>query len=96
MPATARFTVLDAEQPKRLVDPGVRQIANDLSATAASATPSETGQLRAGWHVERRGTSAYIVINTVPYGRYVEHGTRYVSARPMLGPAVFAARSRYA
>jgi HK97 gp10 family phage protein len=47
-----------------------------------------TGTMRDGWTAERTGAYEYTVFNDVPWTVYNEYGTRYMSAQPMLGPAV--------
>ena len=91
---TATFKVTDREAPYRAVDPGIEDKARAIAAEAAARSPRETGTLAAGWTVQPgRETAARVVANAVPYARFVEYGTRYRPATPMLGPALAAHRA---
>lgn len=61
--------------------------ANNVQYLAASLSRVDTGNMRGGWQVD--GTMfAKRVFNNVHYTIYNEYGTIYMSAQPMLGPAV--------
>lgn len=61
--------------------------ANNVQHLAMSASRVDTGNMRGGWQVD--GTRfAKRVFNNVHYTIYNEYGTIYMSAQPMLGPAV--------
>lgn len=90
----ARFTVTDPSAPRRACSGMIRQVAENVAADARSRTPVESGDLKAGWKVEPgRAEGVWLVLNDVPYARFVEYGTRNDPAHPMLGPA--AARYRH-
>lgn len=62
---------------------------------AKQLCPVDTGRLRASisWRMERDGDQVVGVVGTnVEYAAYVELGTRRMSARPYLRPALEAAR----
>jgi HK97 gp10 family phage protein len=63
----------------------------EIRNEAVIKTPVDTGALRAGWQVRQNRTeySAEVeIFNKVPYAGYVEYGTRFQRAQPMLRPAV--------
>jgi HK97 gp10 family phage protein len=73
----------------------------DLRAETASKNAAErvvqgaklrsrvrSGTMRGGWQFERTGRHEYTVDNPVDWTIYNEFGTRYMSAQPMLGPAM--------
>jgi hypothetical protein len=89
------YRILDRTAPKRVVDPRMGSIATEVTRAAQARTPVRSGRLHSGWVVRKTDTARYEVVNTVPYARFVEHGTRDTPARPMLGPALLTARQRY-
>ena len=72
--------------PRYEVQGAVRDIAGRIAAAAAAGTPRLTGRLAGGWEVRPGyndpGTS--VVVNAVPYARFVEYGTGAGDARPAL------------
>lgn len=63
---------------------------------AKQLCPVDTGRLRSSisWRIDRVGGQAVGVVGTnVNYAPFVELGTRRMSARPFLRPALDAARS---
>lgn len=61
--------------------------ANNVHYTAAMLSRVDTGNMRGQWQVD--GTKyEKRVFNNVYYTIYHEYGTIYMSAQPMLGPAV--------
>ena len=91
----ADFVVLDPTQPARVVDRGVRRIAEGIVRDAKSRTPiGPTGDLFRGWQSSPINPGVWLVVNDVRYARYVEFGTRKMDPQPMLGPALMKARSR--
>jgi len=52
----------------------------------------ETGTMRRGWHAVRLERLLWRVGTSVPYAVFHEFGTSRLSATPMLGPAIEAAR----
>ncbi len=61
--------------------------ANNVQYLAASLSRVDTGNMRGGWQVSG-GKFTKRVFNNVYYTIYHEYGTIYMSAQPMLGPAV--------
>lgn len=61
--------------------------ANNVQYLAASLSRVDTGNMRGGWQVDG-GRFQKRVFNNVHYTVYHEYGTIYMSAQPMLGPAV--------
>lgn len=92
---SASYRVVDHAAPSRAADPLIAGVARQVLGEAVGRTPSRTGRLRAGWAMTKQRDAHYLIGNPVRYARFVEHGTRYMSARPMIGPAVLAARGRY-
>lgn len=66
---------------------------------AKELCPRMTGNLANSIHTEgphKSGGEVYATVGTsVEYAPYVEFGTRFMHARPYLGPAVEFARKRY-
>jgi hypothetical protein len=84
--ADVRFTVTDPKAPRREADPGIADITERIRAEVAAQTPRDTGELAAGWAVARgREDGVRLLTQAVPYWRFVEYGTRYMTARPVLG-----------
>lgn len=72
-------------------------IAEDAKLTEADAKARSrvrTGQMREGWHAFNVSPYAYELSNAVPWTVFNEFGTIHMSAQPMLGPAMEAARVR--
>lgn len=63
--------------------------ANNVQYIAAHLSRVDTGNMRGGWQVSG-GRFAKRVFNNVHYTVYHEYGTIYMSAQPMLGPAIEA------
>jgi Bacteriophage HK97-gp10, putative tail-component len=88
------FKITDPRAPRKCVQQNVREITNRVAAAAAAGTPRRTGRLAAGWAVRPGysdpGTS--VIVNTVPYARFVEYGTRRRRGAAMLGRAMAAGR----
>lgn len=55
---------------------------------AKSRSRWKTGNMRGGWQTQMTGKTEGIVYNLVEYAIYHEYGTRFMSAQPMLTPAV--------
>jgi HK97 gp10 family phage protein len=95
MAGLTTYQITDRTAPLRVVDPSIGRTAGEIMRAAQARTPVRTGRLRSSWRVVKSATSHYRVINTVPYARFVEHGTSDTPAHPMLGPAILTARQRY-
>ena len=78
------------------IDPGIRNAAEEISESAKSRVPVESGRLRDAIHVEKVGEGQYAVVagdgHDVYYGHMVEFGTTHSAARPFLTPAYEAVR----
>ena len=48
----------------------------------------DTGQMRGGWTSGMEGPTEGVVWNSVQHTIFNEYGTAFMSAQPMLGPAV--------
>jgi HK97 gp10 family phage protein len=90
--AGATFRVLRPEAPRRAADPGIGDIADRVKDDVVARTPVLTGNLAAGWQVTKNHEGARVVSNPVPYAKYVEFGTRYMPAEPMIGPVLASHR----
>ena len=80
----------------RVVPVGPRQ-GNNLSATHQASAPGEapntdSGDLASSINVAQRGSMNAIVYTMLAYGRYLEHGTQAMAARPWLMPALRESR----
>jgi len=83
------YHVTHPEAPRIAADPGIGHAADAIRDDCAQRSPVDTGRLRASWQVVAHGEPGYReVINTAPYARFVEYGTKYDEAQPMLGPVV--------
>lgn len=91
----ASYTVHNPEAPRLAVDAQIESIARQLLAATVAATPRDTGRLAAGWRIEKIRPAKFRVYNDVPYGRYVEYGTRRKAPVAFFGRAIFTYRSRY-
>jgi hypothetical protein len=89
------YQVLNRQAPKQAADGIVAGIANQVRDAVASQSPrGRTGSYASGWRVEKLKAGVYRVINEVPYGRFIEYGTRYVPARPVFGRTIANVRAR--
>jgi hypothetical protein len=90
MPNGVTFTVTDPLAPRKCVQQNVAEAAQRIASAAASNTPRRTGRMASSWVVRPGyndpGTS--VVINTAPYAKFVEYGTRSRPARAPLGRAL--------
>lgn len=89
------FRITDSAELERAVSPLMARVAAEITADAAARSRVDTGRMRRGWQSKASGRGYYSVLNGTPYVSYHEFGTRKMSAQPMLGPAVAAARARY-
>lgn len=92
MASGVTFKVTHPRAPRECVQQNVREAAQRIADRAAGNTPRRTGRLAGGWEVRPGysdpGTS--VVINRVPYARFVEYGTRNRPPAAMLGRALAA------
>lgn len=92
--ADATFTVTDPRAPRYAVQQNIAEMAAQLAGLARSNTPVLTGQMAAGWHtVPGRDPGTTLVVNSTPYAKYVEFGTKHRPASAPLGRAAAAMRS---
>jgi hypothetical protein len=83
------YRVTHPEAPRLAADHGIGEIADHVKEDCAARSPVDTGRLQASWEVAGHGEPGFReVINTAPYARFVEYGTRYDQAQPMVGPVV--------
>ncbi|AKI28624.1 hypothetical protein GMA5_10 [Gordonia phage GMA5] len=75
-------TAADLDRPV----PALRQVAADLTRTAARLAAKRTGRLSRG-NRATVATSTARVTNRVKYAGYQEGGTRYMNAHPFMRPA---------
>lgn len=84
------FRVTDPKAPRLAVQQNIAEIAQQLAGRATANTPRLTGLMAGSWQVRPGyndpGTS--VVINTAPYARFVEYGTRRTRAYAPLGRAL--------
>ena len=82
----------DRRNARLVVQEDIRQAAQQLASRAAANTPRRTGRMAASWRTapgySDPGTT--VVINTTPYARFVEYGTRHRRAHAPMGRAVAA------
>lgn len=87
--AEAGFHVTDPSAPRRAVAPDIHARAEHLAADAAARTPHDTGRMASSWQVvQGEDPATSLVVNTTPYARFVEYGTRYMTAAAPLGQAL--------
>lgn len=76
---------------ERLTEAVVARVASDIESQAKQRAPVDTGHLRASGGTRRIAPMIHEVAFSAHYAAYVELGTRYMTARPFLGPAASAA-----
>jgi Bacteriophage HK97-gp10, putative tail-component len=85
----ATFVVTDPKQIRTACQAGVAAIAEQVAARAAANSPRRFGRLAAGFRTQPGyddpGTT--VVVNSVPYARFIEYGTRHMRAYAPLGRA---------
>lgn len=90
MPGEVVFRVTDPRAPRLAVQQNIAEITQRIASRAASNTPRLSGLMAASWQVRPGyndpGTS--VVVNTAPYARFVEYGTRRTRAYAPLGRAL--------
>src|SRR6201995_4767694 len=89
------YNVINRQAPKQGADGIVNGIAHQIrDAVSAQSPRGDTGQYAAGWQVEKIKAGIYRGFNTVPYGNYVEYGTRHMQAQPVFGRVIASYRAR--
>jgi hypothetical protein len=86
------FEVTNPKAPRYCVQPNVAEIAAKIAASAAAGTPRRTGRAAGGWETRPgyNDPGTTVVVNAVPYVRFLEYGTRRQRAHAMLGRAMAA------
>jgi HK97 gp10 family phage protein len=75
-----------------LLEAAVAKVALTIEAGGKMRAPIDTGHLRNSIQARPVGSATWEVVAQAHYAVYVEMGTRYMRARPFLGPAVEDAR----
>lgn len=94
LPLVAIKTLVDSRIPSiiaegdALVAKAVTVTANNVVYRAAKSSRVRTGNMRGGWQQQAIDRHTRRVFNDVHYTIYNEYGTIYMSAQPMLGPAI--------
>lgn len=73
----------------------VRRAEYSIIRRAMSKSRVRTGNMRGGWQGKELGPEEGMVFNLVDYTIYNEFGTVYMSAQPMLRPAVEETRPEF-
>ncbi len=89
-----RFPELARRYPE-LARAIVQKTGLDIVAGCQMRSRVDTGQMRAGWQFEMTGATEGEVYNNVEHTVYNEFGTRYMTAQPMLAPAVDEAQPQF-
>jgi HK97 gp10 family phage protein len=76
------------ERSELIVQGAVEKAAFDIERGAKKRSRVDTGTMRGGWQSHQGGRFEWIVFNPVHYTIYNEYGTIYMSAQPMLRPAI--------
>jgi HK97 gp10 family phage protein len=77
------------------ISTAIRKALYNIQRRAMSKSRVATGNMRAGWQGQMVGANEGVVFNLVEYTIYNEYGTVYMSAQPMLRPAVEESRAEY-
>ncbi len=73
----------------------VRMAERRITLRSKAKSRVRTGNMRGGWQSQEMGAFEGIVFNLVDYTVYNEFGTVYMSAQPMLRPAIEETRSEF-
>jgi HK97 gp10 family phage protein len=68
---------------------------NRIETGAKERSRVDTGNMRAGWEARMQGHLEGVVFNLVNYTIYNELGTIFMSAQPMLVPAVEEEKQKF-
>lgn len=94
---TVTYTVTNPAARRHAVAPMMASIAAEIAGAAAAGTPRDTGAL-AGSYATAPGRdpgTTLVRSSGVPWGLYVEYGTRKMRASAPLGRAFAGAKGRY-
>jgi HK97 gp10 family phage protein len=73
----------------------VAKAAHDIELGCKKRSRVDTGTMRAGWQAHESPGVGWVVFNPVQYTVYNEYGTIYMSAQPMLRPAIEEVRPQF-
>lgn len=73
----------------------VERTARVVHSGAIIRSRVDTGQMRAGWRVQRESLYEWLISNAVIHTIFNEFGTRYMSAQPMLTPAIESSEAMF-
>jgi HK97 gp10 family phage protein len=73
----------------------IRKAERAIVRRAQSKSRVDTGNMKGGWQSQAMGAFEGVVFNLVGYTIYNEFGTVYMSAQPMLRPAVEETRPEF-
>ncbi len=77
-------------QTTRLAGQVVRKAAHDVQSQAKSRAAVDTGAMRNSISTQMSGPLSATIGPSASYAVYLEGGTRYMAARPFMGPAADA------
>lgn len=77
------------------VSVAVKRCCERIETGAKARSRVDTGAMRAGWQHQMTGEKEGIVFNLVEYTVYNEFGTIFMSAQPMLQPAIEEAKEPF-
>jgi HK97 gp10 family phage protein len=77
------------------VSAAVRKAEMTIERVAKAKSRVDTGNMRGGWQNRITGAFDGVVFNLVYYTVYNEFGTVYMSAQPMLRPAIEQAQPEF-
>ena len=73
----------------------VRKTAFDIEGEAKKLVPVDTGTLKGSIEAERETDFLYVVHPNTEYEKFVEFGTRHMSAQPYMTPAAESLREPF-
>ncbi len=78
---------LEAGDGERVIEAGMKHLAQRTEDVAKKNTPVDTGQLRRSWFIQEASSKRVVVANSAKYAEYVEYGHRQEPGRfvPKLG-----------
>ena len=78
---------LEAGDGEKVIEAGMKHLAQRTVDVAKKNTPVDTGQLRRNWFIQEASATRVVVANPAKYAEYVEYGHRQEPGRfvPKLG-----------
>ena len=78
---------LEAGDGERVIEAGMKHLAQRTEDVAKKNTPVDTGQLRRSWVIREASPVRAVIVNYASYAEYVEYGHRQEPGRfvPKLG-----------